>query len=345
MNCKCITMNGNSDINNTNEKSQCKEKFNEHIKIIQEYKMSPCTDNQYVNNKNKCNYVENYDLQRAEKFLSKRKTNVKYDDDVVYGKPSKVEANSHKQNVSNVNASTHDTKTNDDNKQLKDIRKESINDSNKETLNITTQNNNNNKDNNLNNSNDIAFKTNNKLKAIPKEDNTIQLNNNHHTHSNNKTFKNIKHKHKLTQVNNKNVDPLLSDNNSSPVKSNHHHSNSQPIMFPNSNNKNFELLFSNNNINEPTIDIFPCMNCEPIYRLCILNNIPLKTLQCLVCGNIINKNSLNFYIKKYHKQILKDTNESININDNWFKWLSSQQQKIKEDKLYKHNQKPFLKDK
>ena len=271
--CQC---NGNEDIK---EMSKGKEKFNENIKIIQEYKMSPCLDNKYVNNLNKCNCDEDYDLQRNEKLLGKRIMHVKYDDnDVVYVKPI------HKQN---------------------DIRKESIKDSIKETV---THNNNNNKENKRNKSKDIVLKTNNK-----KEVNT---HNNNHIYS---KVKSIKHKHKISQINNKNFDLLFSDhkNNCSSIQSsNHHHSNSQPIMFPNPNNKNFELLFSNNSINESTKDRFSCVNCEPIYHLCIINNIPLKTLQCLICGNIINKNSLNLYIKKHHKQIsIETSNDLHNLNN------------------------------
>ena len=272
--CQCT---GNSNIN---EASKSNGKFNENIKIIQEYKMSPCLNNKYVNKLNKCNCDKDYDLQRNEKLLNKRITHVKYDDDnIVYVKPK------HK---------------------LNDIRKESINDSNKETVKIITHNNNNNKENKRNKSKDIALKNNNK-----KEVNT---HNNNHIYSNNKKVKSLKHKHKITKANNKNFDLLFSDhnNNFSSIKSsNHHHSNSQPIMFPNPNNKNFELLFSNNTINEPIKDRFSCLNCEPIYRLCIINNIPLKTLQCLICGNIINKNSLNLYIKKYHKQISIETSDDL----------------------------------
>ena len=60
-----------------------------------------------------------------------------------------------------------------------------------------------------------------------------------------------------------------------------------------------------------------------------------------MCGNIINTKSLNFYIQKFHKQIPTETIDDLGINDNWFKWVSSQQEKIKEDKLSKKNQKPF----
>jgi hypothetical protein len=261
--CQCT---GNSDINDA---SKSNGKFNENIKIIQEYKMSPCLDNKYVNNLNKCNCDEDYDLQRNEKLLNKRIMHVKYDNNnIVYVKST------HKQN---------------------DIRKESIKDLN-----------NNNKENKRNKSKDIVLKTKNKKEA--------NIHNNNRIYFNNKKVKSIKHKHKISQINNKNFDLLFSDhnNNCSPIKSsNHHHSNSEPIMFPNPNNKNFELLFSNNTINEPTKDRFSCVNCEPIYRLCIINNIPLKTFQCLICGNIINKNNLNLYIKKYHKQISIETSDDL----------------------------------
>ena len=222
----------NSHANTNNEKSQGKAKLNENIKIIQEYRMSSCVDDKYANNKSECNCVEDYNLRGAEKFLSKRQINVKYDDDDVHGKPSN----------SRVDVSTHVTRT-DDNEQLNAILKESFKDLNDKTVSMTTQNNNNNKDNKRKNDN-------NTIETIPEEENTVQLNNNTHnsglTNSNNKTFKSTKHKQ------NKNFNLLFSDTNCFPNDSehhyNHHHSNSQPIMSLNSNNKNFELLFSSNNI-------------------------------------------------------------------------------------------------
>ncbi|MCQ2819578.1 MAG: hypothetical protein MJ252_20130 [archaeon] len=59
-------------------------------------------------------------------------------------------------------------------------------------------------------------------------------------------------------------------------------------------------------------DPFSCENCEPIYKLSILNNIPLKVLKCLVCGNVLNNTSLTFYHKKYQKELMAQNNQKKN---------------------------------
>ena len=112
-------------------------------------------------------------------------------------------------------------------------------------------------------------------------------------------------------------------------------------------NKNFLLLGSVPNT-EPLIqehlpnqnDIFSCPNCEPIYRLSILNNIPLKVLKCLVCGNVINNTSLLFYLEKYKEELLKKKPRAADekgICDEWGNWVDIKAKTVKEDNKYKNN--------
>ena len=111
-------------------------------------------------------------------------------------------------------------------------------------------------------------------------------------------------------------------------------------------NKNFALLNIsqskdvNQTMSEPNKnDIFSCPNCEPVYRLSIMNNIPLKVLKCLECGNVINNTSLQFYLEKYKDELIKRNKKSKaadenGINDHWGNWVNVNKKKIKEDYIY-----------
>mgnify|MGYP003537813163 CR=1 FL=1 len=108
--CQCT---GNSDINDA---SKSNGKFNENIKIIQEYKMSPCLDNKYVNNLNKCNCDEDYDLQRNEKLLGRRITHVKYDN--VYVKSTHKQNDIRKEGIKDLNNNNKENENNENNNEM-----------------------------------------------------------------------------------------------------------------------------------------------------------------------------------------------------------------------------------
>ena len=148
-------------------------------------------------------------------------------------------------------------------------------------------------------------------------------------------FKKLKEE---TKPHNKNFDLLFNDKNTQEKEL-----NNDKVKL----NKNFLLLGSVPNT-EPSIqehlpnqnDIFSCPNCEPIYRLSILNNIPLKVLKCLVCGNVINNTSLLFYLEKYKEELLKKKPRAADekgICDEWGNWVDIKAKTVKEDNKYKNN--------
>lgn len=60
-------------------------------------------------------------------------------------------------------------------------------------------------------------------------------------------------------------------------------------------------------------DLFSCDHCEQIYKHNITNNIPLEPIRCTFCRNVMNKNSLKFYMKKYNN--IKQLQETTISND------------------------------
>ena len=46
-----------------------------------------------------------------------------------------------------------------------------------------------------------------------------------------------------------------------------------------------------------------CSYCEEIYKYTILNNTPLQKIKCVYCNNELNLESLDFFIKKYKKEL------------------------------------------
>ena len=46
-----------------------------------------------------------------------------------------------------------------------------------------------------------------------------------------------------------------------------------------------------------------CSYCEEIYKYTILNNTPLQNIKCVYCNNELNLESLDFFIKKYKKEL------------------------------------------
>jgi len=50
-------------------------------------------------------------------------------------------------------------------------------------------------------------------------------------------------------------------------------------------------------------DPYSCQYCEEVYRIIIFQNIPVKVFKCYYCHNSLNPDSLDYYYKKYDKEI------------------------------------------
>ena len=276
--------------------------------------------------KGRYGYIEEYDLIKAEKFLSKRKIDVKYDNDTVYGMPSST-ASSVKGKKSISDESKSEKKEEKEDRMIHgpyDIVKESPEiEEESPKLNPRVLK---------------TGKTKNRKKIIrEKEDTTTKQKKETNVikEEEGRTFKKLKEE---TKPHNKNFDLLFNDKNTQEKEL-----NNDKVKL----NKNFLLLGSVPNT-EPSIqehlpnqnDIFSCPNCEPIYRLSILNNIPLKVLKCLVCGNVINNTSLLFYLEKYKEELLKKKPRAADekgICDEWGNWVDIKAKTVKEDNKYKNN--------
>lgn len=278
--------------------------------------------------KGRYGYIEEYDLIKAEKFLSKRKIDVKYDNDTVYGMPSSTASSvKGKKSISDESKSVSEKKEEKEDRMIHgpyDIVKESPEiEEESPKLNPRVLK---------------TGKTKNRKKIIrEKEDTTTKQKKETNVikEEEGRTFKKLKEE---TKPHNKNFDLLFNDKNTQEKEL-----NNDKVKL----NKNFLLLGSVPNT-EPSIqehlpnqnDIFSCPNCEPIYRLSILNNIPLKVLKCLVCGNVINNTSLLFYLEKYKEELLKKKPRAADekgICDEWGNWVDIKAKTVKEDNKYKNN--------
>jgi len=50
-------------------------------------------------------------------------------------------------------------------------------------------------------------------------------------------------------------------------------------------------------------DPYSCQYCEEVYRIIIFQNVPVKMFKCYYCHSMINPQSLNYYYKKYEKEL------------------------------------------
>lgn len=355
--------------------------------------------------KGRYGYIEDYDLIRAEKHLSKRKIDIKYDPNTVYGMPSsgsnitqrkkKIDENDSEKNkeIESVKdiGKKQKKESGFDEKMLHepyDIVKESpeyeeespknqsIDDkiektkSKKKNIKEKKKNNDNNNKNYSKNQNkddniseyiekEESSAQKMKKRTIKKEENegenedysfekSIKRSKRNKNEEGDqgeteqpeqsKSFKKLKKKHvqieetPKKESKNKNFDLLFSDNNNNTIPGT-------------STNKNYSLLdnntsqLNNTDLGPNQNDIFSCSNCEPVYRLSIMHNIPLKVLKCLVCGNIINNTSLSFYLEKYKIELLNKSKKSRaadeeGINEAWGNWVNINKKKIKEDYIY-----------
>ena len=279
--------------------------------------------------KGKYGYIEDYDLIKAEKFLSKRKIEVKYDHNAVYGKASSegksVKGN---KNIADVK------------KEEKEIPKEEVKKNIEEMIHQpyeVVKESPKIKPRVMKKSKIVRKKAIEKIKEEKEEDDNNSCK--EEKEEERRTFKKLKdikkkNKEKHQRNCNKNFDILFSNMQM----------NQSQEQIPS--NKNFALLNIsqskdvNQTMSEPNKnDIFSCPNCEPVYRLSIMNNIPLKVLKCLVCGNVINNTSLQFYLEKYKDELIKRNKKSKaadenGINDHWGNWVNVNKKKIKEDYIY-----------
>lgn len=280
--------------------------------------------------KGRYGYIEEYDLIKAEKFLSKRKIDVKYDNDTVYGMPSSTASSvKGKKSISDESKSVSEKKEEKEDRMIHgpyDIVRESP-EIEEESPKLHPR--------------VLKSETKNKKKIIrEKEDSITKLKKDTNViKEEGRTFKKLKDENK---PHNKNFDLLFNDKTTEEKETNNDKVKS---------NKNFLLL---DTVPEPSIqehlpnqnDIFSCSNCEPIYRLSILNNIPLKVLKCLVCGNVINNTSLLFYLEKYKEELLKKKPRAADekgICNEWGNWVDIKAKTVKEDNKYKNNREQYSK--
>jgi len=52
-------------------------------------------------------------------------------------------------------------------------------------------------------------------------------------------------------------------------------------------------------------DPYSCPYCEEVYKIIIFENKPIKVFKCFYCHNTINARSLDFYYKKYEKELIE----------------------------------------
>ena len=278
--------------------------------------------------KGRYGYIEDYDLVKAEKFLSKRKIDVKYDNDTVYGMPSSTASSvKGKKSISDESKSVLSEKKEENDNKTDDKMIHEPYDIVKESPEIEEES------PKLNSRPLKSGKTKNRKKIKREKVDTKEKKESNEIKEDMRTFNKLKQKE-----NNVNKNFALLFNNNNDTKQN----SDENIKV----NKNFALLDSTPNT-EPvnTIqehlpnqnDIFSCSNCEPIYRLSIMNNIPLKVLKCLVCGNVINNTSLCFYLEKYKEELLKKKPRAADekgICSEWGTWIELKTKKVKEDNKY-----------
>jgi hypothetical protein len=62
------------------------------------------------------------------------------------------------------------------------------------------------------------------------------------------------------------------------------------------------------------IDKYSCYQCEKIYKASLFDSTPLKIKKCVVCNNLINNISLDFYIRKYKDEIIENKKKMIGLS-------------------------------
>lgn len=327
--------------------------------------------------KGKYNYIEEYDLLKAEKFLSKRRTNIKYDQNMVYGKASNGSNSITNTNANNIRQTTSQKQNNHHFDYQQEIKEET---EEKEEDNYNEYCDDNNNDNDDDDSN-IVYKNNKKeLKPPLRRRKKVVIVEPHHKQTSKNEYSQqesgqIKTKSKNNSQMNHNKQDYedVNEDNTRDTNKSHDYNAAKASSNVNPNNKNFLLLFDNtptslineennasNTIKEEH-DIYSCYNCEPVYVMCIMNNEPLKILKCLICNNLINKTSLNFYLKKYRNQIVanqkikkkekrnktknqeehqrnrqreKNSVDEHGITDQWAKLIESNKSRIQEKIIY-----------
>jgi len=65
-----------------------------------------------------------------------------------------------------------------------------------------------------------------------------------------------------------------------------------------------------NQTKEKANDPYSCQYCEEVYRIIIFQSIPVKVFKCYYCHNTLNPDSLDFYYKKYEKELKQVDNRN-----------------------------------
>jgi len=113
-----------------------------------------------------------------------------------------------------------------------------------------------------------------------------------------------------------NLKSSTNSGNYNKIESNNLNCSSNSNNSNKNNNKNsFKLSKEKPSHQSSSLDGKSCDHCEQIYKMSIFNKLPLKILKCVHCSNVINNDSLDFYLKKYKKDLIKMNKETININD------------------------------
>lgn len=145
---------------------------------------------------------------------------------------------------------------------------------------------------------------------------------------------------------------------------NNNQSNSHLSFLSNINNSNLSNSINKNNFHikrdisrkeysikkEKITHVEPqsCVECEEIYKVTIINELPLQVMRCMNCDNVLNYNSLDYYKKKYNKIEKPTKNENFNSkkrnhnrdssNDNKFSNINqSESEEEKHIQKYKKN--------
>jgi len=107
-------------------------------------------------------------------------------------------------------------------------------------------------------------------------------------------------------------------------------------------NETFNTTSTNINNNDPQ----SCPNCEDVYKVSIFRNLPLKIMKCVNCNNIINNNSLDFYLRKYKEDLIRHRINTINQETEQEELEKEQEEEVvtkkkeKEHFVKKKNHKP-----
>lgn len=189
------------------------------------------------------------------------------------------------------------------------------------------------------NSQQNRFITDNKNYYNSKTNYNNNININTNTSSSSNSFNNNYHLFSHSNNNNNNANNIQ-----------YNASNKNNIISNNANNTG-RFVTSSTNHHIKSKDNKSCSLCEKIYKETILNNKTITIAKCGSCFNQINLDSLEYYMKKYHDELIKSQKKKLQtvIDKNLFSlkdqaminsnmgWIESE--KAKNDKIIKERMK------